>query len=267
LAQKEPIVRIGLFRRANFAISNIFMLLVGMILFGTTQFIPQLLQQVLGYTATQAGEALTLGGIATIVMMPAAGLLTGKVDARYLIGIALAVQGVALWNMSTLNTEMTFTNAAVARMVQSVGMPFMFVPITAVAYVGLKPNENNQASALMNVSRNLGGTLGISFAQTMLARQAQIHQSQYVETLNPLNPNYNHAVSGIAHGVMSRGVPAADAGRAAGAVIYRTLGRQASMLSYIDVFHVMMWMIFICLPLVLLMRAPKPGHAPAEAPH
>jgi DHA2 family multidrug resistance protein len=169
--------------------------------------------------------------------------------------------------MSTLDTDMTFHNAAVARMIQSVGLPFMFVTITSVAYVGLKPDENNQASALMNVSRNLGGTLGISFAQTMLARQAQVHQSQMVETLNPLNPNYSHAVSGIAHGLMTRGVPAADASRVAGALLYRTLGRQASMLSYIDVFHVMMWMVFLCVPLVLLMRAPKSGAAPAGAAH
>jgi DHA2 family multidrug resistance protein len=267
LTRKDPIVRIDLFKRANFAISNIFMLLVGMILFGTTQFIPQLLQEVLGYTATQAGEALTLGGVATILVMPIAGFMTGKVDARYLIGLALLVQGVALWNMSTLDTDMTFRNAAVARMIQSVGLPFMFVTITSVAYIGLKPNENNQASALMNVSRNLGGTLGISFAQTMLARQAQIHQAQYVETLNPLNPNYNAAISGISHGLISRGVPAAEAGKVAGALLYRTLGRQASMLSYIDVFHVMMWMVFLCVPLVLLMRAPKPGAAPAEAAH
>jgi len=267
LTRKDPIVRIDLFKRVNFSISNIFMLLVGLILFGTTQFIPQLLQEVMGYTATQAGEALTLGGIATILVMPVAGILTGKMDARYLIGLALVVQGVALWNMSTLDTMMSFQDAAVARMIQSVGMPFMFVPITAVAYVGLKPQENNQASALMNVSRNLGGTLGISFAQTMLARRTQVHQSQMVETLNPLNPNYSHAVSGIAHGLMSRGVSQADAGRVAGAVLYRAMGQQAAMLSYIDVFHVMMWMVLICLPLVLLMRAPKPGNARVEMAH
>ena len=177
------------------------------------------------------------------------------------------IQAFAFWNMSGLDTGMSFHDAAMARMIQSVGMPLMFVPISAVAYVGLKPTENNQASALMNVSRNLGGTLGISFAQTMLARQAQIHQAQYVETLNPLNPNYNQAVSGIAHGLMTRGVPSAEASRVAGAVIYRTLGQQAAMLSYIDVFHIMMWMVIICLPLVPLMRAPKPGAAPAEMAH
>lgn len=152
-------------------------------------------------------------------------------------------------------------------MIQSVGMPLMFVPISTVAYVGLKPQENNQASALMNVSRNLGGTLGISFAQTMLARQAQVHQSQMVETLNPLNPNYRQAIAGIGHAVMGQGVSTADASRVAGAVLYRNLGQQAAMLSYIDVFHIMMWMVFVCVPLLLLMRAPKSGAAPAEAAH
>ena len=267
LTRKNPIVRIDLFKRANFAVSNILMLLVGLVLFGTTQFIPQLLQEVMGYTATQAGEALTLGGMATILMMPAAGILSGKVDPRILIGIALVLQGVALWNMSTLDTQMAFQNAAVARMIQSMGMPFMFVPITAVAYIGLKPSENNQASALMNVSRNLGGTFGICFAQTMLARQSQVHQSQMVETLNPLNPNYSNAVAGIAHGLMSHGVSPPVAGRVAGAVLYRTMGQQAAMLSYIDVFHVMMWMVIVCVPLVFLMRVSRSGKAPAEVAH
>ena len=267
LTRKNPIVRIDLFKRANFAISNVFMLLVGLILLGTTQFIPQLLQEVLGYTSTQAGEALTMGGIATIVIMPVAGMLSGKVDARYLITIAMTIQAIALWHMSHLNTNMTFEDAALARMIQSVGLPLMFVPISAVAYVGLKPNENNQASALMNVSRNLGGTLGISFAQTMLVRQSQIHQSQYVETLNPLNPNYNQAIAGLTHSLMAQGLPQAAAGRAAGAVLYQTLLQQVAMLSYIDIFHVMMWMVIICLPLIIFLRPPKAGAAPAEVAH
>jgi DHA2 family multidrug resistance protein len=257
LTRDNPIVRIDLFKRANFLISNIFMMLVGMVIFGTTQFIPQLLQEVMGYTATAAGEALTLGGIATIVMMPLAGILTGKVDARYLIAFALILQGIALWNMSTLNSLMSFNDAAMARMIQSLGLPFMFVPISAVAYVGLKPNENNQASALMNVSRNLGGTLGISMSQTMLARRAQVHQAQYSEALNPLNPNYVHATQAMTHNLVAHGLSQGAASQAAGALLYRSLGRQASMLSYIDVFHTLMWIVFACLPLVLLMRAPK----------
>jgi DHA2 family multidrug resistance protein len=256
LSQKEPIVNIKLFRNRNFIIANLFMLLMGLIIFGTTQFIPQLLQEVLGYTATNAGLALTAGGLATLLVMPLAGFLSTRVDPRLLIGFALTMQGIALWNMSTLNSLMSFHDAAVARMIQSVALPFLFVTITNIAYVGIPPSQNNQASALMNVSRNLGGTFGISLVQTMLARQGQVHQSQYVEGLNPLNPNYALGISRIARQLMDNGLPQAQAARAATAQLYRELGQQAQMLSYIDVFYVLMWVVFAVLPLVLLLKKP-----------
>ena len=256
LSQKSPIVNIRLFNNRNFIISNLFMLLMGLIIFGTTQFIPQLLQEVLGYTATNAGMALTAGGLATLLVMPLAGFLSTRVDPRLLIGFALAMQAIALWNMSTLNSQMSFADAAVARMIQSVALPFLFVTITNIAYVGVRPSQNNQASALMNVSRNLGGTFGISLVQTMLARQGQVHQAQYVETLNPLNPNYVSGIARLGHQLMANGLGQVQATQAATAQLYRSLGRQAQMLSYIDVFHVLMWVVFAVLPLVLLLKKP-----------
>jgi DHA2 family multidrug resistance protein len=265
LTRPKPIVNIKLFYNRNFAIANVFMLLMGLIVFGTTQFIPQLLQEVLGYTATNAGLALTMGGLATLVVMPLAGFLTGKVDSRLLIGFALAMQGIALWNLSTLNSQISFDNAALARMIQSVALPFLFVPVTSIAYVGVKPEENNQASALMNVTRNLGGTFGISLVQTMLARRSQVHQAQYVESLNNLNPNYVYGLQHQTQALMANGMSQADALRAAPALVYRALTTQAQMLSYIDIFHVLMWVIFAALPLVLLLRKPKQGGGPGGA--
>jgi DHA2 family multidrug resistance protein len=264
LSRTDPIVNIKLFGNRNFVIANIFMLLMGLIVFGTTQFIPQLLQEVMGYTATNAGLALTMGGLVTLLVMPLAGFLTGKVDSRWLVGFALLVQGTAMWNLSTLDTQMSFGNAAVARMIQSVALPFLFVPITNIAYVGIKPEENNQASALMNVARNLGGTFGISLVQTMLARQSQVHQAQYVETLNPLNPNYTNGIHNFTSALMAQGLSPGDANTAATAELYRRLGQQAQMLSYIDIFHILMWVVFLVLPLVLLLQKPK-GHAGAAA--
>jgi DHA2 family multidrug resistance protein len=145
---------------------------------------------VLGYTATSAGLALTAGGIATIVMMPLSGILSSRVDLHLLIGFGFIMEVIAFWNMAHLSTQMSFGDAAVARMIQAIGLPFLFVPISNVAYVGLKPEENNQASALMNVASNLGGTVGISTVQTLLAQREQFHQSRLVEGLNPLNSNY-----------------------------------------------------------------------------
>ncbi|HEY4112615.1 MAG TPA: DHA2 family efflux MFS transporter permease subunit [Rhizomicrobium sp.] len=265
----DPIVRIRMYGRRNFAIANVLLLMMGVIIFGSTQFIPQLLQEVLGYTATDAGLALTAGGVATLMVMPLAGFLTGKVDPRILIGTAFTIQVIALWNMSHLNTQMSFHDAAVARMIQSVGLPFLFVPVTNVAYIGLRPDESNQASALMNVSRNLGGTFGISLVQTLLAQRAQIHQAQYVETLNPLNPNYAHGIQQITHALISHGVPQAQASKMAVGLLYRQLQQQAGMLSYVDAFHILMVVIACALPLILLMQGPgkqKSGGAAAAAP-
>ncbi|HEY3887897.1 MAG TPA: DHA2 family efflux MFS transporter permease subunit [Caulobacteraceae bacterium] len=259
LTRKDPIVPIRMFARRNFSIACLFLLAVGMILFGTTQFIPQLLQQVLGYTATDAGLALTAGGFATILVMPLAGVLTGKLDARIMIGFAFVVEALALWNMSHLNTDMSFADAATARMWQAVGIPFLFVPISTVAYVGLRPEESNQASALMNVARNLGGTFGISLVQTMLAQREQYHQARMVETLSPLNPNYANGTAGAAHSLIANGQAAMAASAQATAQLYQGVLRQAQMLSYVEVFHVLAIVIMLLAPMVLLLRGAQAG--------
>jgi DHA2 family multidrug resistance protein len=259
LTRKSPIVPIAMFGRRNFGIASIFLLITGVIIFGTTQFIPQLLQQVLGYTATDAGLALTAGGLATIVVMPLSGVLGGRVDARLLIGFSFALQGFALWNMSHLDTQASFASAATARMIQSVGLPFLFVPITTIAYVGLKPSESNQASALMNVARNLGGTIGISTVQTMLAQRSQMHQARLVETLSPLNPNFTDTLAATAQGVGAHTASMMDANQQGLALIYRQLGQQAQMLSYVDVFHTLMIVVFGAIPLLLFLQGAKPG--------
>ncbi len=251
LTRNEPVIPIAMFGRRNFGIASILLLVTGVIIFGTTLFIPQLLQQVLGYTATDAGLALTLGGVATIVAMPIVGILSGKVDARLLVGGAFLVEGFALLNMTHLDVEMSFGAAATARMFQAVGIPFLFVPITNIAYVGLKPSESNQASALMNVARNLGGTLGISTVQTLLAQREQFHQARIVETLDPLNPNYRQGLGQITHDFAGIGSGAPMAGLSD---LYNAVRTQAAMLSYIDVFQVLMIVVFACLPLLLLMQ-------------
>jgi len=257
LTREAPIVPITMFARRNFGIASIFLVLTGMILFGTTLFIPQLLQTVMGYSATDAGRALTLGGVATIFVVPLVGLLSTRLDARFMIGVALLVQALALLYMSHLDTDMTFGDAALARMIQSVGLPFLFVPLQTVAYLGLAPNESNQASAMMNVARNLGGTIGIASVQIILAQRQQFHQARLVEGLNPLNPTYTAGVNNLSHALIGQGQSAANATGVAVASLYGIVQRQAAMLSFIDVFHVLMIVVLMTLPLLLFMQRPK----------
>ncbi|MFZ5794848.1 MAG: MFS transporter, partial [Pseudomonadota bacterium] len=249
-----PVLDLKLLKSRNFSLTLLVMGVTGMILFGTTQLIPQMLQQVLGYTSFQAGLALTFGGVATLVAVPFAGRLSGVVDVRLLLFPALLVQAFALWNMTHLNADITFLDAGVARLYQAMGLPFLFVPISAVAYVGLPQNKTAQASSMLNVARNLGGSIGISASQTMLASGLQRHQSDLVNGLNPLNPNYNDwlAKAGSAFGGPGDTITPL-------AVLYSQVQRQAAMLAFLDVFHSLMVVVLCVAPVVFFMRSGKSG--------
>ncbi|WP_174298894.1 DHA2 family efflux MFS transporter permease subunit [Sphingomonas bacterium] len=264
LEHPDPVIDFRMLKNRNFAMVLVVMMMTGMVLFATTQLIPQMLQQVMGYSALDAGLAMTAGGVATLVAVPFAGRLTGKVDVRILIGGAFIIQALALWHMSHLNAEITFAQAAEARLISAAGLPFLFVPISAAAYIGLKQTQTAQASSLLNVFRNLGGTLGIATAQTLLAHQLQIHQSRLVEFAQPLNPNYNDWVSRTS-GVL--GGSGGDGSMTTMGVLYQTVQRQASMQAFLSVYHALMVIVLVVTPVVFLMRSGLGGKTPQGMGH
>jgi DHA2 family multidrug resistance protein len=257
LSRKDPIINLRLLGNRNFAITITFMMTTGLILFGTTVLIPQYLQQVMGYNSTNAGLALTTGGIATLVVMPLTGVLTGRVDTRLLLIPALLLQAIALYVMTGWNGAISYGDASQARLISAMGLPFLFIPINTAAYVGLAPDQTNQASALLNVARNLGGTFGISIAQAMLIERGQAHQARIVEQLNPLNPNYTEGLSQIGKTLSG----AASDSTAQLGVLYQQVQQQAVALSYNDVFHVFMIFVLIITPLGLFVRQGKAAGA------
>ncbi|MBW6524738.1 DHA2 family efflux MFS transporter permease subunit [Sphingomonas sp. RHCKR47] len=258
LARKDPIVNLKLLANRNFAITLLFMTTTGAVLFGTTTLIPQMLQEVFNYDATTAGLALTVGGIATLVAMPVVGALTGKVDTRFLLMPALLLQAASLWYMSGWNSELTFHQASTARLISAVGLPFLFVPINTAAYVGLKPDQTSDASALLNVARNLGGSVGIGVAQALLIARGQYHQDRIVEGLNPLNPSYVEGVNQL-----SRSMPGTGESTATLSALMQQVREQAQVLSYIDVFHGFMIFVLLVTPLAIFLRQGKAKGAAA----
>ena len=258
LIASDPLLDMTLFRYRNFAAATVIIMTIGVILFGTTQFIPQLVQQVLGYTAEQAGLALTLGGIITLFTMPLAGILSSHVQPRVMMGLAFAVEAVAMWNMTHLDTTVTFGGIAIARMWQGAPIPFLFVPLISAAYVGLPGEKTNRASAMISVGRNIGGSVGISLVQALLARREQFHQARLVAGLQPLNPVYVHGIRSLAQTLIARGAPPAAAARMAMGELYQLVLRQADMMAFNDVFWAMTVFIVVVLPIVfLLKRAPR----------
>ena len=255
LLHEEPIVNIRLLGNRNFGITCLMMLTVGAILFGSTQILPQMLQSVFGYTATLAGLALTVGGFGALAMVPVVGFLTGKVQTRWLLAAGFSLQAIAMWHLTGFDADVSFHQLSVARLIQAIGLPMLFIPITAQAYADLKPNETGDASALLNVARNIGGSIGISAAQAIVLQRQQFHQSRIVEGLNPLNPEY---VQGLGQAQQMLG-GAAPPGNAGIGVIFQQVQQQAAMLSYLDVFHSLMVFVVCVIPLTLMLKPAAGG--------
>ena len=256
--QKDPVVDLSLLKERNFGISAFLMFMVGVVLLGSTVLIPQYLQLVMGYSATLAGLAISPGGLLVMFMLPFVGFLLSKVEARWLIGVGLLITCVSLIHMTNFDTYMDFKYAVIARCFQAAGLAFLFVPINTAAYAFVPPTKNNAASGLINLARNVGGSLGISLVTTLLNRRAQFHQSRLTEHASALNPNFNRALHSA-----TQALGTAGSGSGAYALIMRRLQQQAVTLSYIDCFWVMGIAFGVLLPLVFVMRRTEPGRAMA----
>ena len=249
--EKDPAVDLSLLRDRNFGISAFLMFMVGVVLLGSTVLIPQYLQLVMGYSATQAGLAISPGGLLVMFLLPLVGFLLSKVESRWLIGVGLLITCVAMIHMTNFDVQMDFKYAVIARCFQAAGLAFLFVPINTAAYAFVPPTKNNAASGLINLARNVGGSLGISLVTTVLDRRTQFHQVRLIENTTALNPAFNQAVHA--------GRSLAPAGNAPYALILHRLQQQATTLSYIDCFWLLGIVFAFLTPLVFLMKKTKPG--------
>jgi DHA2 family multidrug resistance protein len=261
LRAKEPLVDLKLLKNRNFAVSNLLMFILGFVLLGSTQLIPQFVQTSLGYSATDAGLVLSPGGLALVFFMPIMGKLATHVDARWLIMFGLALSGASLLYMTNFDLQVDYLTIAVARLFQALGLAFLFIPINTVAYVGMPKEKTNMATALINLSRNLGGSFGISLVQTVFARRAQFHQAVLTEDVTLFNGS-GSLLDGLTSHFQSLPARAVDATQQAQAAFYRLVQQQAVMLSFIDVFKLMAIAFLISIPIVLLMNR-RDAAAPA----
>jgi DHA2 family multidrug resistance protein len=232
----DPVIDLRLMKNKNFSASMAVMFVTGFILIGTTQIIPRFLQEIMGYSATQAGMALTAGGLATLGLMPLVGALLKMVQAKYLIALGLLIEVVACYHLSGFDAQVSFGHAAAARVLQAVGLPFLFVPISTVADAGLPPGKNGAASALVNTMRNLGGSFGISVAVALLARRTQFHHGRLAESVTP------YALAWQARAESSL------------ASINAVVTRQAQVLSYVDIFWFLTIVAAAAVPIAFLLR-------------
>jgi len=199
-----------------------------------------------------SGLAMMPGGIAMLVMMPIVGQFAGYTQPKYMIAAGFTIIALAMWYSTTLVPDASFTYFATVRVLQTVGMPFMFIPINTVAYTGLPQQKTAQGSALINVARNLGGSISVSLANTELVQRSQFHQSRLVENLTQSSPTFQSAMHNLTQYFTQFGSPAGAQARAFG-YIGHIIADQAALMGYIDIFY--SWSIFAALlvPVVLLL--------------
>jgi DHA2 family multidrug resistance protein len=259
---EQPIVNLRTFRNISFSTGCTVMFVGFFNLFASIVLLPIYLQTLMGYTSYLAGFVLGPGGLATLISLPIAGRLVTKVNAKALLCFGIVVNAYATYLMSNFTLDADFATVIWPRIVLGIGMGFFFIPLTTLTMSSISKEDMGNASGIYNLLRNLGGSFGVAFVTTILARRAQYHQAHLVENLTPYNTSYQMAVQHGTQALKFRGLEGSQAQQGSLANIYHELLRQASMLSFNDAFHLVCIIMLGILPLVYFMRAGK-GSAPA----
>jgi DHA2 family multidrug resistance protein len=267
LRQKAPVVDFGLLRERNFALATLTMFVLGLVLYGTTVLLPEMLQTLLGYTATASGMVLSPGAFVLIAILPFVGWLLGRVEARWLVTFGAGILAVSLLYMSHFDLDLDFHTALMARIYQSCGMAFLFVPVNVMAFYFIAKEKTSNATGIINLARNIGGSVGISMVTTQIERGSQVHQAYLTANATPLSDVYRSMLSGTAQNLIAHGSSIAQAATQAQALLYGMIGRQATMLAFVDDFRTLAWVSLAIVPFMFLMKKMRPHKTGSAAMH
>jgi len=255
----DPVVEIRLLGERNFAIANFFYFLFGFTLFGSTVLIPQMLQSLYGYTATNAGLVLGPGAMVIVVLAPVMVRLLPKVGVKPMIAVGYFIFALSMWYYASFDLGTDYKHEALARMVQGLGIAPLFIPVSQLAYSFLPKDKNNKASSLTNLFRNQGASFGIAFATTVVARRTQYHRSILIAHATPLSVRYQAVLTNLSAYFTQRGYSETDASVHAHAQFGRILDQQASFLASLDCFWLLGCACLIGAPLVFFTRKFRSG--------
>jgi MFS transporter, DHA2 family, multidrug resistance protein len=246
---KRPFLRLSLFKDSNFSSGSVMMFVIAATLFANFVLISPLLQSLMNYSVLQAGMAMAPRGIGTLVAMMIAGRLVGKVDGRLIIGFGLGLTALSLWQMTHFSMLMGKNSVVVASVIQGMGSGIAFAPMAALAFGTLAPVLRNEGTALFNLIRNLGSSVGISTVQGLWVRNTQVMHSSLAGHVT------SHAISGHAIGALTSAQ--------AVAALNQQVTAQAAMVAYVDDFHLMLVLTLVATSALLFVR--KPGSNKTDA--
>ncbi len=259
---EHPLVDLRVFANRNFAVGVFLMTVLAAILYGTTAELPLFMQTLMGYPALQSGLTQSPRGVAAFITTFLVGRIVGKVPSRYLLCFGFCLLAYSAWMLSSINLQVSAASVIFPSVLNGIAISFIFVPLTTTTMGYLAQNQIGNASGLYNLMRNLGGSMGIAFVTTMLARGAQKHQALMVAHMTPTDPAFAQQLAAAQHALARQVDPVTATGQAY-SVLYQTLDAQAHLWAFVDNFRFFCLLALGCMPLIFLFkRVSKP---PARA--
>jgi DHA2 family multidrug resistance protein len=257
-------VDLKLLKNRNFGIGCLLIFLFGIGIYSTITVLPLFFQELLGYTAFTAGLVVAPRGLGAICGMPIIGYLSNKVGPRYLLTFGFLTFGLTTLYFGNVTLEISPTTLLLPILITGFGLSFVFVPISTAAYGTLRNEQIGNASGLFNLMRNVGGSIGISVAQTLLTRRTVVHQNEILNSVPVTGQQFQNSL-GAAQRSLSDIFGPGNALKPAQATLYQELGRQAALWSFVDVFRWLSMLCFLCIVFVWMLKKVKPGRPPAGA--
>ena len=250
----RPFLSPALFADRNFVTANVFIFLIGVVLFATLALIPPMLQNEMNYPVLVSGLVTAPRGLGTMLGMMVVGRLVGRVDARLILAAGLGLTALSLWQMTHFDLLMDEKLVVVSGILQGLGVGLAYVPISTLAFSTLAPSLRNEGTAFFNLQRNIGSAIGISAVQTLLTRNTQVVHAALAEHITPYDLGRPAFAS-------SHVDPASASGLVA---LNHMITNQAAMIAYLDDYKLMMLLTLAVIPLLVLLRPPAHRQGRAE---
>ncbi len=261
----KPLTDLKIFKNRNFTVGTILIFMFGAAIYASVSLLPLFYQNMLSYDAFSAGLAVSPRGVGAILAMPIVGLLVAKIDTRILVSLGFLVFGTCSFIWGNLTTDISPWSLTISIIISGFSLGFVFVPLSTVSLGDLPSDKVGNASGLFNLMRNVGGSIGISLVNTILARHEQLHRTELLHNLNPTNPVYQQSLAQQTQFLAGTYGPA-NAMIRAYRLIEGTLTTQAQLWSYVDNLRYMALACFACVPIVWALKRVK-AKAGAVAAH
>jgi MFS transporter, DHA2 family, multidrug resistance protein len=257
LRTPHPVVHLSVFRERTYATGVFLMTVLGFVLYGSLVILPILLQTILGYPALQAGIAMAPRGVGSFIAMPVVGIIMSRFDPRKLLGFGILVAAFTLFQLSWLNLSAGYWDIFWPQIVQGVSLGFLFVPLTTTTMDPIPREEMGNATSIFNLMRNIGGSMGIAGATTLIDRRVQTYTNILGANVNPYRPGVWQRMQQMQGAFQAGGADAYTAGQRALAAMFGSVERQAAMLSFNEAFRTLGFLFVVIVPLVLLLKRPR----------